>query len=52
MKAEKRVNIIMQELDSKAASIPSYLEDDYKEAILAALTRIELEEGKEEEGAC
>lgn len=42
-----KVKIIMEELDSKAASIPGYMEDYYTKAIKAALTRIDRQEAQE-----
>ena len=50
MRISDKVNIIMKELDSQASSIPSYMEENYRQAIITALARIdkaEQEEGRE-----
>lgn len=47
MLIDDKVSIIMAELDSQAASIPAYLEDDYRKAIVTALTKISKQEQQE-----
>jgi len=47
MLVSEKVNIIMQELDDKATSIPGYMEEYYRKAIVTALARIDKQEQAE-----
>lgn len=47
MLTSEKVSIIMEELNSQASMIPSYMEEYYQKAIVTALTRIDRQEQQE-----